>query len=95
MSVDKIAAPKKGGRTGRGRPPANVSLKRAIRRLEIDPADVDPLKILAAIACNTEAPSTARVAAARALLDNRPPPAPPPPKDDGFKLEWLGGLDDE
>jgi hypothetical protein len=95
MTAAKSTKPRGGARPGAGRPPAGVSLRRAIKRLELDPATIDPDRILAAIAADPEAPATARVAACRALRDSRPPPVLPPaePKSE-YELKWLGG-DDE
>lgn len=50
----------------RGRPPRR---EKALR--SVDPASVDPLRILAAVASDPGQPGTARVRAALALLQNR------------------------
>jgi hypothetical protein len=48
-------------------------MRRALAELGIDPALVDPLRVLASIAANRSMPPTARVAACKALLAARDP----------------------
>lgn len=51
-----------------GRPTKVAAARRRILETGVDPALVDPRRILAGIAVDPDAPATARVAAARALL---------------------------
>ena len=51
-----------------GRPTRGEALRRRIAAVGVDPALVDPKRVLAGIAVDEQAPATARVAAARALL---------------------------
>src|SRR5262249_23304688 len=60
-------------RRRRGRPTREEELQRALVELGIDPALVDPLRVLASVAGDATAPASARVAAARALLAARDP----------------------
>jgi hypothetical protein len=55
----------------RGRPSREDELRRAMAEFGIDPELVDPRRVLASIAVDTNAPASARVAAARALLGGR------------------------
>ena len=58
----------------RGRPSRKEELARALAEIGCDPALVDPRRVLASIAGDADAPASARVAAAKALLDQRSPP---------------------
>lgn len=60
-----------------GRPTKAQTARRRILETGVDPALVDPRRILAGIAVDPAAPATARVAAARALLSATPGLAPP------------------
>src|SRR5262249_6671233 len=60
-------------RRRRGRPTREEELQRALVELGVDPALVDPLRVLASVAGDAAAPASARVAAARALLAARNP----------------------
>ena len=62
--------PKKSPRR-RGRPSKQEELQRSLAEIGIDPALIDPLRILASIAANRSMPPTARVAACKALLAAR------------------------
>jgi hypothetical protein len=55
----------------RGRPSRKEEMERALAEIGIDPALVNPLRILAAIAANGRMPPTARVAACKVLLGMR------------------------
>ncbi len=55
----------------RGRPTREEEMRHALAELGIDPALVDPLRVLASIAANRSMPPTARVAACKALLAAR------------------------
>jgi hypothetical protein len=56
-------------RRRRGRPTKEEEVRRALAELGgIDPATIDPRKILAAIASDPGAPASARVAACKTLL---------------------------
>jgi hypothetical protein len=61
----------------RGRPSRKEEVERALANIGVDPALVDPRRVLASIAGDVDAPASARVSAARALLDN--PTAPKQP----------------
>ena len=67
--ADKPALNPENPRRKRGRPSRKEELRRALAGLGIDPATIDPRRVLAAIASDTNAPAGARVAACRALLD--------------------------
>jgi hypothetical protein len=54
-----------------GRPTKAEEVRRALAEIGIDPALVDPLRILAGIAANGRMPPTARVAACKVLLGVR------------------------
>jgi hypothetical protein len=56
-----------------GRPSRKEELQRALAELGVDPATIDPRRILAAIAGDSSAPAGARVAACRALMAARDP----------------------
>jgi hypothetical protein len=58
-------------RRRRGRPTREEEMRHALAELGIDPALVDPLRVLASIAANRSMPPTARVAACKALLAAR------------------------
>ena len=58
----------------RGRPSRKEELARALAEIGCDPALVNPRRVLASIAGDADAPASARVAAAKALLDQRNPP---------------------
>jgi hypothetical protein len=51
-----------------GRPTRQEELQQTLAELGIDPALIDPRRILASIASDADAPASARVSAARALL---------------------------
>lgn len=51
-----------------GRPTRGEALRKAITAVGVDPALVDPRRVLAAIAIDESAATTARVAACRVLL---------------------------
>jgi hypothetical protein len=51
-----------------GRPTREEAARRALAELGLDPRLLDPRRVLAAIAADTDAPASARVNAARALL---------------------------
>ena len=55
-------------RRRRGRPTKEEEVRRALAEIGVDPALVDPLRVLAGIAANGRMPPTARVAAAKELL---------------------------
>lgn len=66
-----------GSKARGGRPTRGEALRRQIAAIGVDPALVDPKRVLAGIAVDEQAPATARVAAARALLAAQaglPPP---------------------
>jgi hypothetical protein len=54
-----------------GRPTKAEEVRRVLAEIGVDPALVDPLRILAGIAANGRMPPTARVAACKALLGVR------------------------
>jgi len=56
-----------------GRPSRKEEVQRALAELGVDPATIDPRRILAAIAGDSSAPAGARVAACRALMAVRDP----------------------
>ena len=56
-----------------GRPTKEEEVRQALAEAGVDPAAIDPLRILAAIAVNRSMPPTARVAACRALIAARDP----------------------
>lgn len=72
--------PKNSPRIGKargGRPTQEEALRKKIAAVGVDPALIDPRRVLAGIAVDEQAPATARVAAARALLASQaglPPP---------------------
>jgi hypothetical protein len=55
-------------RRKRGRPSRKAEVQRALAELGVDPASIDPRRVLAAIAGDVDAPAGARVAACRTLL---------------------------
>src|SRR5262249_18762990 len=55
-------------RRRRGRPSRKEEVQRALAELGVDPATIDPRRVLAAIASDTTAPAGARVAACKVLL---------------------------
>jgi hypothetical protein len=55
-------------RRRRGRPSRKEEVQRALAELGVDPATIDPRRVLAAIAGDTNAPAGARVAACKVLL---------------------------
>jgi hypothetical protein len=72
------------GKARGGRPTRAEALRKAIAAAGIDPAAVDPKRILAGIAADVAAPPTARVAAAKALLAANmalPPPVHVAPEE--------------
>ena len=62
-------------RRRRGRPTKQEELQQTLAEIGCDPLAVDPLRILAGIAADETTSSTARVAAAKALLVQRYKPA--------------------
>lgn len=52
----------------RGRPSREEELSKLVATVGVDPDTVDPRRVLAGISVDPQAPATARVAAARALL---------------------------
>ena len=54
-----------------GRPTKEEEVRQALAEIGVDPALIDPRRILAAIAINKSMPPTARVAAEKALLSAR------------------------
>jgi hypothetical protein len=60
-------------RRRRGRPTREEEVRRTLAELGVDPASIDPRRILAAIAGDADAPASARVAACKALLTARDP----------------------
>ncbi len=54
-----------------GRPTREAEVRRAMAEFGIDPAAIDPLRILASIAVDPQAPASARVAACKALRGDR------------------------
>jgi hypothetical protein len=76
MRVDQTVGkpplnPEKPPRRRRGRPTREEAARRALAELGLDPRLLDPRRVLAAIAADTDAPASARVNAARALLAQR------------------------
>lgn len=69
--------PRRSRGTGRrpGRPTREEAEARRIRAVGVDPALVDPRRILAAIAIDQEAPAAARVSACRTLIASGTAPA--------------------
>ena len=59
-----------------GRPTRAEATAKALAAIGVDPAMINPMNILAAIAADLSAPATARVAAAKALLRQRDPGPP-------------------
>ncbi len=69
MSKTHTSNPKRKPRKNRGgRPTRAQASAKALAALAVDPASIDPRSILASIAADVAAPSTARVAACRALI---------------------------
>jgi len=66
--VEKAALNPETPRRRRGRPSRKEEVQRALAELGIDPATIDPRRVLAAIASDTSAPAGARVAACKVLL---------------------------
>jgi len=58
-------------RRRRGRPTREEEVRRALAEIGVDPALIDPRRVLASIAVNRSMPPTARVAACKALLGQR------------------------
>lgn len=52
----------------RGRPSREDEVRRALAEIGVDPTMIDPLRVLASIAGDVDAPAGARVAACRTLL---------------------------
>jgi len=75
--VDKSSLTPESPRRRCGRPSRKEELRRALAELGVDPAAVDPLRVLASIAGNVDAAPTARVAAAKTLLAVREPAGKP------------------
>jgi hypothetical protein len=55
-------------RRRRGRPTRQEEVRRTLAELGVDPALIDPRRILASIAGDADAPASARVAACKTLL---------------------------
>ena len=51
-----------------GRPSKEEEVRRALAEIGVDPALIDPRRVLAAICINKNMPPTARISAAKALL---------------------------
>jgi hypothetical protein len=66
-----MAATPEKPRRRRGRPTREEEVRQALAEIGIDPALVDPRRVLASIAGDADAPPTARVAACKALLGQR------------------------
>jgi hypothetical protein len=64
-----------------GRPSKSEEVRRALAELGVDPSLISPKRILAAIAADADAPASARVNAAKALLGQEPAEAKQPDKD--------------
>jgi hypothetical protein len=89
MTVAKKAIKPRGGKRAKaGRPPGSVTLKNAIARLGVDPALVDPARILSAIAVDEAAPASARVAACRELMAIREKQNDSTPGGSSHNLIW-------
>jgi len=54
-----------------GRPTRQEEVRRALAELGLDPSLLDPRRVLAEIASDKTAPASARVSAAKALLEQR------------------------
>ena len=63
-----------GKRAGSGRPPKRKPPPMSRETVGVDPAGVDPRRVLASIAIDLGMPPTARVSAAKALLERRGEP---------------------
>jgi hypothetical protein len=74
--VEKTALNPETPRRRRGRPSKQEEVRRALAEVGCDPGLVDPLRVLASIAGDADAPASARVAACRALLAARAPDGP-------------------
>jgi hypothetical protein len=59
-----------------GRPTRQEEVRRTLAALGVDPALIDPRRILASIAGDADAPASARVAACKALLAPHDPERP-------------------
>ena len=57
-----------------GRPTREEEVRRALAELGLDPALLDPRRVLAEIASDKNAPASARVSAAKALLEQTKQP---------------------
>ena len=55
-----------------GRPSKSEELAQVLAELGVDPALIDPRRVLASIAADADAPASARVAACKALLARDP-----------------------
>jgi hypothetical protein len=66
--AEKAALNPETPRRRRGRPSRKEEVQRALAEFGVDPALIDPCRILAAIAADADAPAGARVAACRTLL---------------------------
>ncbi|MCP3469820.1 hypothetical protein NLM33_05685 [Bradyrhizobium sp. CCGUVB1N3] len=64
---------KKTAKRRRGRPTRQEASQAALTNVDV--AAVDPMMVLKTIAGDPTAPATARVSAAKALLEGTPPPA--------------------
>src|SRR5262245_53894405 len=75
MADEPATTPEKPRRKG-GRPTRAEATAKALAAIGVDPAMINPMNILAAIAADLSAPATARVAAAKVLLRQRDPGPP-------------------
>ena len=64
-------------RRTRGRPTRDEEVRRTMAALGVDPETISPLRTLAAIAADADAPAAARVAACRVLLGLTDPSSRP------------------
>ena len=69
--AEKAALNPETPRRKRGRPSRQEEVRQTLAELGVDPASIDPLRILAAIAADGSMPPTARVAACKVLLGQR------------------------
>ena len=68
-----------------GRPSRDDEVRRALGEIGCDPASINPLRILASIAVDLEAPASARVAACKVLIGA-------PDRDDGDEIDEAARL---
>jgi len=79
-------------RRRRGRPSradATAKVEKALAALGLDPANLDPRAVLAAIAADVSAPASARVAACKCLLAHQQPAGEPDKPGDGAPPDAL------